>query len=59
MLYQSILTLALGAISVLSSPTKRDFGPNTIYTPPSSYTNQKVLYARSLLLNDVSVHIGE
>ena len=38
-----------------SSLVKKDFGPNTIFTPPSTYTREKVLYGRSALLNDNSV----
>ncbi|GAC98485.1 glycoside hydrolase [Pseudozyma hubeiensis SY62] len=34
-----------------SSPLqKRDFGPVTIYTPPSNYTSDRSLYARTLML---------
>ncbi|KAI9361264.1 hypothetical protein DFJ73DRAFT_814595 [Zopfochytrium polystomum] len=29
---------------------RRDFGPFTIYTPPSNYTADRTLYARSLML---------
>ncbi|PWY97774.1 Oligoxyloglucan reducing end-specific cellobiohydrolase [Testicularia cyperi] len=41
--------LAMGLVSA-SPLQKRDFGPVTIFTPPSTYTNERTLYARSLML---------
>jgi hypothetical protein len=42
--------------AVVASPlAKRDFGPVTLFTPPSTYANERTLYARSLLLKDGSV----
>lgn len=57
-----VLAQVLGLVSLAlslaqASPLqKRDFGPVTIYTPPSNYTSDRSLYARSLMLtvNDVS-----
>lgn len=48
------LALSFAAASPLQ---KRDFGPVTVYTPPSNYTSDRSLYARSLMLtvNDVSL----
>ena len=34
---------------------KKDFGPNTIFTPPANYSAVKTLYGRSALLTDNSV----
>lgn len=52
-----LVSLAL-SIANASPLQKRDFGPVTIYTPPSNYTSDRSLYARSLMLtvNDVSVY---
>ena len=43
-----------GSAVVERDIAKRDFGPITIYTPPANYTNERTLYARSLMLKDVS-----
>lgn len=51
-----LVSLAL-SIANASPLQKRDFGPVTIYTPPSNYTSDRSLYARSVMLtvNDVSL----
>ena len=64
MLFSSLFTalVSLTAFSSVSaspidterSLVKKDFGPNTIFTPPSTYSNERTLYGRSVLLNDVS-----
>ncbi|PWN94987.1 glycoside hydrolase family 93 protein [Tilletiopsis washingtonensis] len=57
------VALAFLAATCLGSPTvagladrngvsKRDFGPVTIYTPPSNYQRERSLYARHVMLND-------
>lgn len=51
----SLLLLALNLGLATAKPLeKRDFGPVTIFTPPSNYVNEKTLYARQLMLPDVS-----
>lgn len=55
---QVMRLVSLAATLVYASPLqKRDFGPVTVYTPPSNYTSDRSLYARSLMLtvNDVSL----
>ncbi len=50
----SLLLLALNLGLATAKPVeKRDFGPVTIFTPPSNYVNEKTLYARQLMLPDV------
>jgi hypothetical protein len=46
-----LLTLLVSALA--SAVSKRNFGPETVYAPPSSYAVPRTLYARSLMLNDV------
>jgi hypothetical protein len=46
-----LLTLLISALA--SAVSKRNFGPETVYVPPSSYAVPRSLYARSLMLNDV------
>lgn len=53
LIYASVLFLLVG---VSASPlAKRDFGPQTVFSPPSNYNVPRTLYARSLLLADVSL----
>lgn len=56
----TLLAAALFLLATISaSPlAKRDFGPQTIFSPPSAYNVPRTLYGRSLLLNDVRV-IGQ
>jgi hypothetical protein len=49
------LASTLFATSVASPVEKRDFGPVTLFTPPSTYANERTLYARSLMLKDGSL----
>lgn len=51
-----LVSLALSLVAAFPLQ-KRDFGPVTIYTPPSNYTSDRSLYARTLRLtvNDVSL----
>lgn len=50
-LFGLISAALLMGFPCLASPlAKRDFGPVTIYTPPSTYTNERTLYGRQLML---------
>jgi hypothetical protein len=55
-LLSSILALTTCALASPVNLAKRDFGPVTIFTPPSTYTNERTLYGRQLELKvgDVS-----
>ncbi|KAI8809306.1 Sialidase [Cladochytrium replicatum] len=53
MRFFGVVTLAFAAFAGFcnASPlAKRDLGPVTVFTPPSNYTSDRTLYARSLML---------
>ena len=48
-------TVVLLGFPCLASPlAKRDFGPVTLFTPPSTYTNERTLYGRQVMLKTQS-----
>ena len=55
MLFQTFLFTLLSTLWATCSASplaKKDFGPVTLFTPPSTYANERTLYARSLMLKD-------
>jgi hypothetical protein len=47
------LALLFASVAQATPLAKRDFGPLTIFQPPSTYTAPRVMYGRHVLLNDV------
>jgi hypothetical protein len=44
--------LFLGVNTFATPVSKRDFGPVSIFVPPTTYTAPRTMYGRHLLLND-------